>query len=223
MERYQVAIIGAGPAGMTAALYACRAGKSVLLIDGQGYGGQILQSHKVENYPGAPDVSGMELAEQMMSQLRVLGLEPTYGQVNAVRREAEGFSVGDSYEISFSRTKQAVPMTLSRINDAEGAQVLLLFSADSDVLPEELDRAEEIVVKRETVEGLLVPMMALVEGEDGLGVWVEEGGVAVWRDVEPLVLRDGYCLAPLGAPLGALQQGDRILVTPRRLHGGMAV
>ena len=93
MERYQIAIIGAGPAGMTAALYACRAGKSVLLLDGQGYGGQILQSHKVENYPGAPDVSGMELAEQMMSQLRDLGLESTFARVDAVRREEQGFSV----------------------------------------------------------------------------------------------------------------------------------
>lgn len=93
MERYDVAIVGAGPAGMTAALYACRAGKTVLLLDGQGYGGQILQSHKVENYPGTPDVSGMELAEQMMSQLRALGLESTFAHVDAIRRETRGFSV----------------------------------------------------------------------------------------------------------------------------------
>ena len=50
MERYDVAIVGAGPAGMTAALYACRAGKTVLLLDGQGYGGQILQSHIMRNH-----------------------------------------------------------------------------------------------------------------------------------------------------------------------------
>ena len=93
MECYDIAIIGAGPAGMTAALYARRAGKRVLLLDGGGYGGQILQSHRVENYPGAPDISGMELAEQMMSQLRTLELEPTVAQVTGVRREASGWSV----------------------------------------------------------------------------------------------------------------------------------
>ena len=93
MERYDIAIVGAGPAGMTAALYARRAGKRVLLLDGQGYGGQILQSHKVENYPGAPDVSGMELAEQMMSQLRALGVEPTFARVTGVCREDGGYAV----------------------------------------------------------------------------------------------------------------------------------
>lgn len=93
MECYDIAIIGAGPAGMTAALYARRAGKRVLLLDGGGYGGQILQSHRIENYPGTPDVSGMELAEQMMSQLRTLELEPTVARVTGVRREASGWSV----------------------------------------------------------------------------------------------------------------------------------
>ena len=102
MKRYDVAIVGAGPAGMTAAIYALRAGKSVLLLDGQGYGGQILQSHKVENYPGAPDISGVELAEQMMSQLRSLGLEPTFARVGGVRKEARGFAILNDGEAFFA-------------------------------------------------------------------------------------------------------------------------
>lgn len=90
---YDIAIVGAGPAGMTAALYACRAGKSVLLLEGQSYGGQIVQSRKVENYPGAPDIGGAELAEQMMSQLRAVGLSPTSARVTGLCPR------GDIYEI----------------------------------------------------------------------------------------------------------------------------
>lgn len=90
---YDIAIIGAGPAGMTAALYACRAGKSVLLLEGQSYGGQIVQSRKVENYPGAPEIGGAELAKQMMSQLRAMGLSPTSARVTGLCPR------GDQYEI----------------------------------------------------------------------------------------------------------------------------
>ena len=81
---YDIAIVGAGPAGMTAALYACRAGKRVLLLEGQSYGGQIVQSRKVENYPGAPNIGGAELADQMMSQLRAVGLSPTSARVTGL-------------------------------------------------------------------------------------------------------------------------------------------
>ena len=102
MKRYDVAIVGAGPAGMTAALYARRAGKTVLLFEGQSYGGQIVQSQRVENYPGAPDVGGVELAEQMMSQLRALELDVTPMCVTGSRREADGFSVATGEDFFFA-------------------------------------------------------------------------------------------------------------------------
>ena len=82
-----LAIVGAGPAGMTAALYAARAGKSVILFEGATYGGQIVQSSLVENYPGAPDVDGYTLAEQMMAPLRRLDVEI----VSAAVTRIEGF------------------------------------------------------------------------------------------------------------------------------------
>ena len=91
MERYDIAIVGAGPAGMTAALYALRAGKSVLLFEGESYGGQIVQSRLVENYPGAPAINGAELAMKMMEPLSAMGIEPTYGRVSAVRKTEQGF------------------------------------------------------------------------------------------------------------------------------------
>lgn len=69
MKIYDIAIVGAGPAGMTAALYAARAGKRVLLLEGSAPGGQILNARLVENYPGAPEISGVELAQRMLEQL----------------------------------------------------------------------------------------------------------------------------------------------------------
>ena len=85
MEKaYDIVIVGAGPAGMTAALYALRAGKRVLLLEGKSYGGQIVESRLVENYPGAPAINGAELAEQMMSQLRALDAEIVSARVTAV-------------------------------------------------------------------------------------------------------------------------------------------
>ena len=91
--KYDLIIVGAGPAGMTAALYALRAEKSVLLLDGAGYGGQITLSDCVENYPGIPSVNGYDLAESMMSQLRTLGVKLENANVTGVERAGEGFLV----------------------------------------------------------------------------------------------------------------------------------
>lgn len=66
---YDVIVIGGGPAGLTAALYVKRAGKSVLVIEKNTYGGQITWSPKVENYPGLTSVSGMEFADRLVEQL----------------------------------------------------------------------------------------------------------------------------------------------------------
>lgn len=66
---YDIAIIGAGPAGMTAALYGMRAGLSVLLLEKAFPGGQMVSSNHIENYPGFMGISGAELAQNMKKQL----------------------------------------------------------------------------------------------------------------------------------------------------------
>ena len=66
---HDIIIIGAGPAGLTAALYALRADKSVLLIEKESFGGQITHSPKVENYPTLMQISGNELAQMMLDQV----------------------------------------------------------------------------------------------------------------------------------------------------------
>ena len=69
-----IIIIGAGIAGLTAAIYAARAGKSVLVLEQETVGGQIASSPRVENYPGVASVSGAELADNLFSQAEELGV-----------------------------------------------------------------------------------------------------------------------------------------------------
>ena len=72
---YDVIIIGGGPAGLTAALYALRAGKTVLVIEKSAFGGQITWSPKVENFPTVSSVSGSELGDRLMAQVMEQGGE----------------------------------------------------------------------------------------------------------------------------------------------------
>ncbi len=99
---YDVIVVGGGPAGMTAALYAQRNGKSSLVIEKNGFGGQITHSPKVENYPGTLSMSGNEFGEQMLSQILAQGAEIEFETVSSVRSE-EGRKVvrteeGGQYE-----------------------------------------------------------------------------------------------------------------------------
>lgn len=75
---YDIVIIGAGPAGLSAAIYGQRAGKETLLIDAKGFGGQIINTPDVENYPGIKKVSGLELATNLYEQATELGAEIVY-------------------------------------------------------------------------------------------------------------------------------------------------
>ena len=100
-QEYDVAILGAGPAGMTAALYAARGGAGVLLLDRIGCGGQMAGISEIENYPGFPFVSGAELTAYMREQLLSAGAELVTGEAEAVRRQGEGFMLSASGEREF--------------------------------------------------------------------------------------------------------------------------
>lgn len=82
---YDIAIIGAGPAGLTAALYALRADKKVLLIEKENFGGQITFSPKVENYPTLMQISGSELAQMMLDQVMEHGADIELAEVTGVK------------------------------------------------------------------------------------------------------------------------------------------
>ena len=84
---YDLIVIGGGPAGMTAALYALRNGKTVLVLEKHGFGGQITYSPKVENYPGTLQMSGNEFADSMLEQILALGAEVELEKAVAVEEE----------------------------------------------------------------------------------------------------------------------------------------
>jgi len=94
MSEYDVIIIGGGPAGLTAGLYASRAGLKSLLVEQGVFGGQIVNARLVENYPGFPEgISGTELGEFMRRQATKYGLETLNTEVSGVR-------AGNAYEVS---------------------------------------------------------------------------------------------------------------------------
>ncbi len=82
---YDIIIVGAGPAGLTAAIYARRANKSVLLLEKGAFGGQITFSPKVENYPGFASLSGSELADHFVEQALGQGADVEIETVTDVR------------------------------------------------------------------------------------------------------------------------------------------
>ncbi len=88
---YDILIVGGGTAGLTAAIYARRAGKTVLVLEGTAFGGQIASSPMVENYPALPAVSGLDYTNALLGQARALGAESKFGKVSAAERTAEGF------------------------------------------------------------------------------------------------------------------------------------
>lgn len=85
-----ILIIGGGPAGLTAAIYAARAGKSVTVCEKEALGGQITQAHEVCNYPGIAAISGMELGDQLCSHAMDCGAEVEFTAVTALTRREDG-------------------------------------------------------------------------------------------------------------------------------------
>ena len=87
---YDILIVGGGPAGLTAATYARRAGKSVLVIEKNAFGGQITWSPKVENFPGFVSVSGAQLGDRLLEQAMEQGAEVELDEVTAVSVRPDG-------------------------------------------------------------------------------------------------------------------------------------
>jgi thioredoxin reductase (NADPH) len=94
---HDVLIIGGGPAGMTAALYVLRSGKNVLILEKENFGGQIATSPRVENYPSIKAISGIELSDQMFSQITELGAEFELEEVTGMVKENGLFKVTTNY------------------------------------------------------------------------------------------------------------------------------
>jgi len=98
---YDIIIIGGGPAGLTAALYALRAGKSALVIEKATFGGQITWSPKVQNFPTIESISGSELGDRLMSQVEAQGGETEFAEVVSLELEGDIKRITTDYDDVF--------------------------------------------------------------------------------------------------------------------------
>ena len=92
-EIYDVMVIGGGPAGMSASLYALRDDKKVLLLEKESIGGQIATSPRVENFPTKETISGTELADEMFTQVMNLGVHFELDTITEVRKDDDLFAL----------------------------------------------------------------------------------------------------------------------------------
>ena len=102
---YDMIIIGGGPGGYTAALYAARAGLKAVVLEKLSAGGQMAQSHWIDNYPGFPEgIDGFELAERMQQQAERFGAKTEYAEVYSVDLKAQPKKVESSEGTFYGRT-----------------------------------------------------------------------------------------------------------------------
>ncbi len=121
-----ILIIGAGPAGLTAAIYALRSGKSVLLLEAKQYGGQIVNTPDIENYPGLAHVSGYEFAENLYQQAKSFGAELVFETAAAIEDRGDHKVVRTTLDHTY-----------------EGRAVILATGAKNR--PMGLEREEELI------------------------------------------------------------------------------
>ncbi len=94
---YDIIIVGAGPAGLTAAIYARRANKKVLVLEANTYGGQIINTKSIENYPVNPGISGFDFATKLYNQAKDLGTEIKFEKVTDIT-ENEVITTKETYK-----------------------------------------------------------------------------------------------------------------------------
>lgn len=100
---YDAAVVGSGPAGLTAAIYLARSGIHTVVLEKDGIGGQVTSTWEVANYPGVAVCSGYELADTMQRQAKDFGSEFRFAKVTALRREAECWCLTAGREQVYAR------------------------------------------------------------------------------------------------------------------------
>lgn len=133
---HDIIIVGAGTAGLSAAIYSVRAGKRVLILEANTYGGQILSSPEVENYPGIKKISGFEFAHNLYEQAVQLGAEIVYEKVAGLRMAGKRYFVltdQGEYEcrsVILATGAKNRPLGVAREGDLIGAGVSYCATCD---------------------------------------------------------------------------------------------
>lgn len=104
MERYDIAVIGTGPAGVSAAITAVIRNKKVLLLGSANLSDKLVKAHEIQNYPGFPAVKGVDLAAAMRKHLDQLGIKVTEKRINAVYSMGDYFSLQSGDEMLEAKT-----------------------------------------------------------------------------------------------------------------------
>ena len=131
---YDIIIVGAGPAGLTAAIYALRANKKILVFEAKAYGGQIASSSVVENYPGYEKISGFDLATNMYNQVIKLGGEIKFEEVTGIK-EGEVITNKGSYQtkaIILATGVQTGKLGLDKEDELKGKGVSYCATCDGN-------------------------------------------------------------------------------------------
>lgn len=124
-----IIIIGAGAAGMTAALYSLRAGKKVTILEHESIGGQIATSPKVENFPTIPEISGLELADRMYNQIDALGVNFEFEDVQKIEEfydeDKKLFKIIGEYSTFYAKAVIIATGVKHRSINVEGEEQLI--------------------------------------------------------------------------------------------------
>ncbi len=122
---YDIVIVGAGPAGLTAAIYARRAAKTVLVLEALSYGGQIINTPDIENYPVAAHISGFEFATKIYEQAKALGAEVRFEKVLGLERDGDALRVSTAKNAYEARTVILATGNENRKLGVEGEDALI--------------------------------------------------------------------------------------------------
>ncbi len=122
MQQKDIVIIGAGAAGLTAAIYACRSGLSCIVLEEKMYGGQIVNTGEIENYPGMPGVNGFDFANALHQQAEGLGAKIQFSPVTAISKSDPWFYVETPNTTWLAKTVIAANGAVHRKLGCEGEE-----------------------------------------------------------------------------------------------------
>jgi thioredoxin reductase (NADPH) len=135
-DRYDVAIIGGGPAGLTAGIYAARAGKSVAIFEREIVGGQITYTNEIDNFPAAPGISGAEYAMKLQEQAESFGAKVIPDDITGLTKNAGEAGAGAQNEGGFFEIK-------GMMSDYEAVSVILATGLSHRRMG--LDKEEDLI------------------------------------------------------------------------------